>query len=79
MVLEIKGNLKKGDGTSLGEADHAVLCNSAMHSLIKSVSVYFNGQQVEQNPLYNFSSYVRLETGMSPSLKKNFRKKYVLL
>lgn len=70
LVLEIKGNLKKGDGTSLGEADHAVLCNSAMHSLIKSVSVYFNGQQVEQNPLYNFSSYVRLETGMSPSLKK---------
>jgi len=70
LVLEIKGSLRKEDGTLLSEGDHAVLCNSAMHSLIKSVTVYFNGQQVEQNPLYNFSSYVRLETGMSPSLKK---------
>jgi len=69
VVLELKGTLKKNDGSSLGDDDHAELCNSAMHSLIKSVSVYFNGQ-VEQNPLYNFSSYMRLVTNMSPSLKE---------
>jgi len=70
VVLEIKGALRKEDGTTLGNDDHAELCNSAMHSLIKSVSVYFNGQQVEQNPLYNFSLYMHLVTGMSLSLKE---------
>jgi len=37
VVLELKGTLKKNDGSSLGDDDHAELCNSAMHSLIKSV------------------------------------------
>lgn len=33
---------------SLGNDDHAELCNFAMHSQIKSVSVYLNGQHVKQ-------------------------------
>lgn len=52
-VLDVKGSLANKDGSPLGDVDN-VFWNAAMHIMIKSVSVYFNSQQVEQNPLHSW-------------------------
>lgn len=48
------------DGSLLAEGEIVVLC-----IMIKSGSVYFNSQQVEQNPLFGHTAYMQLLTGMS--------------
>lgn len=50
----------------MADGDNVVLCNAAMHTMIKSVSFHFNSQQVKQNPLYGFTSYMRFVIGMAP-------------
>lgn len=56
--------------------DHAELCNCAMHSLIKSVSVLY-GQQVEQNPI----QFLILRTFSNKHVvlsERNSKEKYAL-
>jgi len=71
LMLELKLHLIKGDAKeNIGDDEPIVLVNNALHSLFKSATVFVQGQQIENNPLYPYTSFVRMLTGMSISKRE---------
>ena len=67
LVLEVGGRIVKEDGSRIAADANVGLIDGSMHTMIKSVSIFLNGQQAEMNPVYAYSSYLRLLTSMSAS------------
>lgn len=67
LALELKIRVTKEDGISvLTENDKMVFANGLLHTLFKTATVFLNGVQVENSFLYNYSSFVKQMTTLSP-------------
>ena len=73
-ILTVKGEITKGDGTTLtggGQADVAPV-NNFLHSLFKQVDVYLNGKQVTPAMgTYAYRAYIETLLNYDVSAKKS--------
>ena len=67
--LEVLGECVKGANTALEDADGILLVDNTLHSLFKSVSVFLNGKQVENNTMYPLLSHLKTVIETSPHKK----------
>ena len=70
IMLEVVGHSVGGDGKAIAadKRNKLVPSNALLHSMFKGASVYFNGKQVEHQPLYHYKSYVNLLTHSSSKM-----------
>ena len=56
--------VKSVDNANLGDEDNVALVNGLANTLFKSVSVFLNEKMVESNPIFNYTSYIKLLKSM---------------
>ena len=66
LVLDIKAQVVDSNGQALGDAIKFNLTNNTLHSIIRSVTVFFNGVQVEHQNLYSYNALLKTLTGFKP-------------
>ncbi|XP_042855398.1 uncharacterized protein LOC122242213 [Penaeus japonicus] len=66
LSIDMKITLSKEDGTTLTDVDHVVLTNGLSNTFFKSCTCYLNEQMVESNALYNYHSFIKMVTTISP-------------
>ena len=68
LVLQLNVTFKGEDGNPVHADRHFGVVNGICNTLFKSVSVYMNEKVVESNPLYNYTSYIKLLKNMNPNI-----------
>ena len=67
LVLEIKLSLTQRDGvTKLEDTVNVEFSNATSSTIFKSIQVYVGEQMLESNPYFNYFTYIKLLTSMSP-------------
>ena len=68
LVLEMKLSLTQGDGqTKLEDAVNVTFSNGTANTIFKSIQVYIGDQMVETNPYFNYWSFIKMITSISPA------------
>ena len=68
LVLEMKLSLTQADGqTKLEEAVNVEFSNGIANAIFKSIQVYIGDQMVETNPYFNYWSFIKMITSLSPA------------
>ena len=68
-VLSLKFRIHKipqkdGETAAILDTDNIVIPNGALNTIFKSASVFINNVQIENNYLFNYTSYIKLLTRM---------------
>ena len=66
LTLDLEISIVKEDGSKLTDADHVIFTNGLSNTLFKSCSCYLNEQMVESNALFNYHSFIKMITSISP-------------
>ena len=66
LILDLEIGILKEDGTQLTDDDHVIFTNGLSNTLFKSCSCYLNEQMVESNALFNYHSFIKMLTSISP-------------
>ena len=67
LVLEMKLSLTQGDGqTKLEDEVNVAYINGTANTIFKSIQVYIGDQMVETNPYFNYWSFIKMITSLSP-------------
>ena len=67
LVLEMKFSLTQGDGqTKLEDAVNVFYSNGTANTIFKYIQVYIGDQMVETNPYFNYRSFIKMITTLSP-------------
>ena len=74
LVLEMKLSLTKPDGTKLAEDINIGVVNGISNTLFKSVSLFINDKMIESNPLFNYTSYIKMLTNINSDNVDSFGK-----
>ena len=60
LVLEMNVKFTKNDGTPLADELNLGVVNGFSNTIFKSASVFINDKMVESNPLFNYTSYIKM-------------------
>ena len=60
LVLEMNINITKADNTPLEDTVNLNLINGVSNTLFKTATVFINDKMVESNPLFNYTSYIKM-------------------
>ena len=67
-VLELKLSLTQADGvTKVEDGINVSFANGTANTIFKSIQVYIGNQLIESNPLYNYWSFIKMLTTISPA------------
>ena len=74
MVLESKISLMNQDGSNLADDLHVGMANGLSNTLFKSISVFINDKLIESNPVFNYTSYLKMLLSINSDNLNNFGK-----
>ena len=71
LILELKLGLTQADGqTKLEDSVNVSFTNGIANTIFKSIQVYIGDQMVETNPYFNYWSFIKMITSLSPTKLK---------
>ena len=59
--------VNSGDNSNLSDDINVAMVNGLANTLFKSVSVFINEKMIESNPIFNYTSYIKLLKSMDPN------------
>ena len=72
LVLEMKLSMTQGDGqTKLEDGTNVIYSNGIANTIFESIQVYVGDQMVETNPYFNYWSFIKMVTSLSPTKLKS--------
>ena len=74
LLIEMKLVLKQKDGSELPDTLNIGVVNGLSNTLFKSVSVFINDKMIESNPLFNYTSYLKMLMNINKDNLKSFGK-----
>ena len=60
LVIEMKLQIKKNNGEDIPDDLNIGVVNGISNSLFKSISIFINDKMIESNPLFNYTSYLKM-------------------
>ena len=60
LLIEMKLQLRHHDGSDLADDYHIGIANGISNTLFKSISVFINDKMIESNPVFSYSSYLKM-------------------
>ena len=66
LVLEMNVTLTNNDGSAVAGDVNLGVVNGFSNTLFKSISVFINDKMIESNPLFNYTSYIKILKDIQP-------------
>ena len=60
LLVEMKIELRNRNGEQIGDDVNIGVVNGISNSLFKSISVFINDKMIESNPVFNYTSYLKM-------------------
>ena len=67
LLLELSVIPVKNDYSNLGDDENVAMINGLANTLFKSVSVFINEKMIESNPIFNYTSYIKILKSVDPN------------
>ena len=74
LLIEMNLNISMSDGSDLPDDLNIGIVNGISNTLFKSISVFINDKMVESNPLFNYTSYLKMLTNVNRDNVNSFGK-----
>ena len=74
LLIEMNLNITMSDGSDLAADLNIGIVNGISNTLFKSISVFINDKMVESNPLFNYTSYLKMLTNVNRDNVNSFGK-----
>ena len=74
LLIEMKLEIRNNDGTNLADDLNIGIVNGISNTLFKSISVFINDKMIESNPIFNYTSYLKMLTNINSDNINSFGK-----
>ena len=74
LLIEMKLEIRNNDGSNLADDLNIGVVNGISNTLFKSISVFINDKMIESNPVFNYTSYLKMLMNVNSDNVNSFGK-----
>ena len=74
LLIEMKLEIRNNDGSNIANDLNIGIANGISNTLFKSISVFINDKMIESNPIFNYTSYLKMLTNINSDNINSFGK-----